>query len=182
MQILDINASLDEYAEPGHWNDADMLVVGIIPNQSSAVYTDGAKGCTEEEYRSHMSLWCLMAAPLLAGNDIREMPSAIKNILLNREVIEVDQDILGKQAKKIRDDGDSEVFVKPLKDGSWAVGLLNRNDSIEKTIRISWKELGKNRKMKVRDLWEHRDLGFFPVYFEKVVKSHQCFMIRVYEE
>jgi len=182
MQILDINAPLAEYASPGHWNDPDMLVVGIKPNPSSAVFTQGATGCTDQEYQAHMSLWCLMASPLLAGNDIRNMSKATKDILLNGEIIAVNQDVPGKQAKRIRDDGDFEVFAKPLADGSWAVGLLNRNDSIEKEINVSWKEIGIEGKRTARDLWAHEDLGEFSDTFGKKVKPHQCVVVRLLEK
>ncbi len=179
MQVLDINAPLSDYASPGHWNDPDMLVVGINSKLTTVVNRSGAMGCSDEEYRAHMSLWCLMASPLLSGNDIRTMNQATKDILLNREIIAVNQDPLGKQAKRIRDDGLEEVFAKPLADGSWAVGLLNRNDSGDNIIRISWKEIGIQGKWAVRDLWKHQDLGEFSAYFEITVKPHQCFVIRL---
>lgn len=182
MQILDINAPLAKYSSPGHWNDPDMLVVGIKPNPSSAVFTQGAKGCTDEEYQSHMSLWCLMASPLLAGNDLRNMSQATKDILLNGEIIAINQDVLGKQAERIRDDGDFEVFAKTMADGSWVVGLLNRNDSIEKEINVSWKEIGIEGKRTVRDLWAKQDLGEFSDSFGKMVKPHQCVVVRLYRK
>ncbi len=179
MQILDLNAPLAEYAGPGHWNDPDILVVGVLPIASSPVFPKGFKGCTDVEYRSHMSLWCLMTAPLLAGNDIRNMLKPTRDILLNPEIIAINQDALGKQAKRIRDDGMEEVFAKPMADGSWAVGLLNRNDSIDKSIRISWKEIGIEGKKQVRDVWEQNVLGQFSDSFETIVKPHQCFVVRV---
>jgi alpha-galactosidase len=182
MQILDMNAPLADYAGPGHWNDPDMLVVGIDTSKTTVVNRAGAKGCTIEEYRSHMSLWCLMAAPLLAGNDIRNMNDNIKEILMNSEIIAINQDPLGKQAKRIRDDGDTEVFAKPLEDGSWAVGLLNRNDSENKNIRIDWKELGINGERQIRDLWKHTDLGRFSDYFACSVEPHQCVVVRIFNK
>jgi alpha-galactosidase len=182
MQILDMNAPLADYAGPGHWNDPDMLVVGIDTSKTTVVNRAGAKGCTIEEYRSHMSLWCLMAAPLLAGNDIRNMNENVREILLNREIIAVNQDPLGKQAKRIRDDGDAEVFAKPLSDGSWAVGLLNRNDSESKNIRIDWKELEISGERMVRDLWKHEDLGRFSDYFGSSVAPHQCVVVRIFNK
>ena len=182
MQILDMNAPLADYAGPGHWNDPDMLVVGIDTSKTTVVNRAGAKGCTIEEYRSHMSLWCLMAAPLLAGNDIRNMNENVREILMNSEIIAVNQDPLGKQAKRIRDDGDAEVFAKPLSDGSWAVGLLNRNDSENKNIRIDWKELGINGERQIRDLWKHEDLGRFSDYFGSSVAPHQCVVVRIFNK
>jgi alpha-galactosidase len=181
MQIVDMNAPLAEYAGPGRWNDPDMLVVGIDPDKSTVVSHGGARGCTIEEYRSHMSLWCLMAAPLLAGNDIRNMSDDIKDILMNTELIAVNQDQLGKQAKKIRDDGETEVFAKPLADGSWAVGLLNRNDTADINIRADWKELGITGEWNVRDLWKHENLGRFADNFGIAVKPHQCVVVRIYK-
>ena len=103
------------YAGPGHWNDPDMLEIG-----------NGHM--TDDEYRTHMSLWALTAAPLLAGNDIRSMTDATKAILMNKEVIAVDQDALGKQASPVKN-GDLESWVKPLADGGVAVGIVNLGDS-----------------------------------------------------
>jgi len=174
MQIVDMNAPLADYAGPGHWNDPDMLVIGIDPSKSSVVSHGGASGCTTTEYSSHMSLWCLMAAPLLAGNDIRKMTPETRNILMNSEILAINQDPLGKQAKRIRDDGDHEVFAKPLADGSWAVGLLNRNDSTVSTITITWKELGISGKKRVRDIWKHEYEGTFDESYSSKVEPHQC--------
>ncbi|MBK8884786.1 MAG: putative Ig domain-containing protein [Bacteroidales bacterium] len=182
MQILDMNAPLADYAGPGHWNDPDMLVVGIDTSKTTVVNRAGVKGCTMEEYRSHMSLWCLMAAPLLAGNDIRNMNLDVREILINSELIAINQDPLGKQAKRIRDDGDAEVFAKPLSDGSWAVGLLNRNDSENKNIGIEWQELGISGEMHVRDLWKHETLGRFSDNFVGHVEPHQCVVVRIFKK
>lgn len=179
MQILDVNAPLADYASPGHWNDPDILVVGIDANKMTVVNRAGAKGCTDTEYRSHMSLWCLMASPLLCGNDIRNMSQATKDILLNRELIAVNQDPLGKQAKKIRDDGDTEIFAKPMADGSLVAGLLNRNDTAQTVTRVSWEELGIEGEWMIRDLWDHKDLGNYSGYYEKPVLPHQCVVIRL---
>ena len=105
----------EKFAGPGHWNDPDMLEIG-----------NG--GMTDNEYRTHMSLWCMLAAPLLAGNDIRDMKPEIAEILMNKEVIAIDQDKLGKQGVRVAKDGDLEVWAKPLADGGHAVGLFNRGD------------------------------------------------------
>jgi len=179
MQILDLNAPLDEYASPGHWNDPDILVVGVKPVSSSPVFPKGYQGCSDVEYRSHMSLWCLMASPLLCGNDLRSMDAATKKILLNPEIIAINQDELGKQAKRIIDNGDTEVFAKLLSDGAWAIGLLNRNDNQEKTIRINWDDINLSGKISVRDLWQRKDLGAFPEGFEAKVPVHGCMLIKV---
>src|SRR6185369_5710328 len=131
-------------AGPGHWNDPDMLEIG-----------NG--GMTDAEYRTHMSLWSMLAAPLLAGNDIRSMTDATKEILMNKEVIAVDQDKAGHQGTRIRKDGDLEVWKKPLAQGV-AVALFNRGAGPAK-ITVKWSEVGVTKKSpKIRDLWEHKDV------------------------
>src|ERR1044072_1850616 len=113
VEIADLNEPLWPYAGPGHWNDPDMLEVG-----------NG--GMTTDEYRAHFSLWAMMAAPLIAGNDIANMREVTRSTLLNKEVIAVDQDSLGVQGHRVHKDGDSEVWVKPLSGGAVAVLLFNR--------------------------------------------------------
>jgi alpha-galactosidase len=135
-----------EYAGPGHWNDPDMLEIG-----------NGHM--SDDEYRTHMSLWALAASPLLAGNDLRTMTDATKAILMNREVIAVDQDPLGKQASP-KKDGELETWMKPLADGSLAVGIVNMGPVAQQTtIRASELPLHGGAK-RARDLWAHRDLKF----------------------
>lgn len=153
------------YAGPGHWNDPDMLEIG-----------NGHM--TDEEYRTHMSLWALTAAPLLAGNDIRSMTPAIKGILMNREVIAVDQDALGKQAIPVKR-GNLEMWVKPLADGSVAVGVVNMglNESVA-TIKVSDLGLGPNVRS-ARDLWAHADVKFRDGAYSAKVPSHGTLMLRV---
>ena len=145
LNILDQQVGLEKYAGPGHWNDPDMLEVG-----------NG--GMTNTEYTSHFSLWSILAAPLLAGNDLRNMDEATKDILTNQEVIEVNQDPLGVQGKKIRDDGDQEVWVKPLQNGDRAVVLFNRGSSA-KTIQVNANDIGMPNAPSyvLRDLWKHTE-------------------------
>ncbi|MEU8349790.1 lectin [Streptomyces sp. NPDC048845] len=119
--VLDVTAPLAAQAGPGHWNDPDMLVVG-------------RPGLTLTESRSHFALWALMGAPLMAGNDIRTMSADVSAVLRNERLLAVNQDTLGAGGRRVRDDGNTEVFAKPLSDGSVAVGLLNRGAS---TTRIS---------------------------------------------
>jgi len=153
-----------QYANPGHWNDPDMLEIG-----------NG--GMTDTEYRTHMSLWCMLAAPLLAGNDIRSMTESIKEILTNKEVIAIDQDKAGIQGVRVRKDGDLEVWKKPLAKGV-AVGLFNRGNDTAK-ISVSWSEVGITKKNpKVRDLWAHEDLKAAESYSADV-PSHGVVMLRV---
>src|SRR5215831_2046609 len=134
----------EKYAGPGHWNDPDMLEIG-----------NG--GMTDTEYRTHMSLWSMLAAPLIAGNDIRSMTDATKEILMNKEVIAVDQDKEGVQGSRVRKDGDLEVWKKPLAQGV-AVGLFNRGAETAK-MTVKWNEVGVAKKNpKVRDLWAHKEV------------------------
>ncbi len=160
VQILDLQDGIESYAGPGHWNDPDMLEVG-----------NG--GMTSLEYRSHFSMWCLMAAPLMAGNDLEHMSDATKEILTNKEVIAVDQDPLGIQAKRVKKDKGLEIWVKQMSDGSRAVGLLNRTDRVA-GITLRWTDLGYPGKVSgdVRDLWEHTNLGEHKGEFTAKVASH----------
>jgi alpha-galactosidase len=153
------------YAGPGHWNDPDMLEIG-----------NGHM--TDDEYRTHMSLWALVASPLLAGNDIRTMTDVTKSILMNKEVIAVDQDKLGKQASPVKS-GDLEMWVKPLADGSVAVGVVNMGTAAaQATVKAS--DLGLSGKVKkARDLWAHSDVKFVGGAYAATVPSHGVLMLRV---
>jgi alpha-galactosidase len=161
---FDSQIGREKYAGPGHWNDPDMLEIG-----------NG--GMTDTEYRTHMSLWSILAAPLLAGNDIRSMTDATKAILMNKEVISVDQDKKGIQGTRVRKDGDLEVWQKPLTQGV-AVGLFNRGAETAK-MTVKWSEVGITKSNpKVRDLWEHKDLTAAKEYTVDV-PSHGVVMLKV---
>jgi alpha-galactosidase len=167
LDILDMQDGLESYAGPGHWNDPDMLEVG-----------NG--GMTANEYRAHFSLWSLLAAPLIAGNDLRDMTPEIKSILTNKEVISVNQDPLGMQGRRVHKEADSDVWAKQMKDGSRAVILLNRSASA-KQISVSWEELGYPNRVSaaVRDLWSAKDLGGFHGRFTATVDPHSVVMVSV---
>ena len=126
MTILDLNAPLRKYAGPGHWNDPDMLEVG--------------NGMSVNEDRAHFTLWCMMAAPLILGNDICNMSNDTRAIILNRQVIAIDQDKLGVQGLRLKSENGIEYWFKPLVNGEWAFCLLNR--SLEpQTVTIDWQQL-----------------------------------------
>jgi alpha-galactosidase len=167
LTILDLQVGLESFAGPGHWNDPDMLEVG-----------NG--GMTDTEYRSHFSLWSILSAPLIAGNDLRTMGPEIRQILTNKEVIAIDQDALGSEGRRIKKVGDGEVWAKQLKDGSRAVVLLNRG-SADTEIRVSWEDLGyANRSSAaLRDLWQHKELGRFTGGFASTVAPHAVVMVTV---
>jgi alpha-galactosidase len=156
---------LEKYAGPGHWNDPDMLEIG-----------NG--GMKRDEYRTHMALWAILAAPLLAGNDVRTMSDETKALLLNPEVIAVDQDKKGEQGHRVWDEGPLEIWMKPLADGSKAVGLFNRGESQLK-ITLSFKQIGAPPSAKLRDLWERKDLGTFQNSYTAEVPTHGVVLVKV---
>jgi len=145
IDIFEQQKNLARFAGPGHWNDPDMLEVG-----------NG--GMTTEEYKTHFSLWCMLAAPLMAGNDLQNMDPETKIILLNKEIIALDQDPLGKQATCFRSNSDYQILTKELSNNEKAVCLLNKSDE-KKTILVDFNLLsGSISNFRVRDLWEHKDL------------------------
>jgi alpha-galactosidase len=173
LWILEANNRHHAAAGPGHWNDPDMLEVG-----------NG--GMTVDEYRSHFSLWAIMAAPLIAGNDLRVMSDEIREILTNTEVIAVDQDPLGVQGRVVLDRGYGlQVWAKPLADGSVAVALFNQRET-EMEGSISWHEIGLDAgPAAVRDLWAHEDAGVhvddgsIATRLRRPVPGHGVVMLRV---
>jgi alpha-galactosidase len=167
LAIVDQQVGLESFAGPGHWNDPDMLEVG-----------NG--GMTTTEYRSHFSLWALLAAPLISGNDLRNMPPDIHDILTNKEVIAIDQDPLGRQGRRVWKDGDLEVWGKQLQNGDRGVILLNRG-AADQEITVDWEHLGYPAHLSatVRDLWAHKDLGKFTGKFSATVASHGVVMVTV---
>ena len=156
------------YAKPGHWNDPDMLEIG-----------NG--GMTADEYRTHMSLWSLLAAPLIAGNDLRTMTDETKSILMNTEVIAIDQDPQFQPVTDISHDGDVEVLMRPLHDGSVAVGIFNRGgeDAPGKFLRSSLPERFNGRGLQVRDLWQHAEAAMDGDSFLATVPKHGVVMLRI---
>jgi len=157
---------LDKFAGPGHWNDPDMLEVG-----------NG--GMKRDEYLTHMSLWALLAAPLIAGNDLRNMNAETREILTNPEVIAVDQDTRGVQGHRVWDEGPLEIWAKPLADGSNAVGLFNRGEWGELKITLDFKTLGIAGPARLRNLWEHQDIGALNNSYTTVVPKHGVVMLKV---
>ena len=164
MEEIGLNQS-DRYgdAAPGGWNDPDMLEVG-----------NG--GMTLEEYRTHMTLWSMLSAPLLLGNDLRSMPPEIKELLTNTEVLAIDQDALGMEARPLRDS--TEVWTKPLADGSVAVALLNRSASPAQK-QVLWDDIGLADIAVVRDLWQQTDLSPQPDGYRAMLQPHGAVLLRV---
>jgi alpha-galactosidase len=138
-------AGLSKYAGPGHWNDPDMLEIG-----------NGKM--TLDEYKTHMSLWVILASPLLAGNDLSKMTEADKALLMNKDAIAIDQDSLGKQGDRLYESGDLDVWTKPLSGGRVAVGLFNRSWSVRE-VSVDLEQIGFKSGGSVRNVWEKKDLG-----------------------
>jgi len=175
IDIVDQQVGLNKYAGPGHWNDPDMLEVG-----------NG--GMTNTEYETHFSMWAMLAAPLIAGNDLLHMTETTREILTNKDVIAVDQDPAGKEGYKITDNGNQEVWVKPLSDGSYAVLLLNRGEGRAfMTTTVEKIGLQKAASYKVVNLWEQGN-SYRPKSYStndlirSSVASHGVAMFRVSPE
>jgi alpha-galactosidase len=158
-------AGHEKYAGPGHWNDPDMLEVG-----------NG--GMSEDEYRTHLGLWAILAAPLIAGNDLTRMTPFTVDMLTNREVIAIDQDPLGKQGYPIIQEGPFEVWIKPMADHSFAVGLFNRSKQEDK-MNVKFSDLGISGAANVRDVWLRKDLGVLHETFSAYVPKHGVVLLRI---
>jgi alpha-galactosidase len=159
-------SDLAQYAGPGHWNDPDMLEVG-----------NG--GMTTTEYRTHFSLWCLLSAPLIAGNDLRVMSADTLEILSNHEAIAIDQDVLGRPAQRIFTRGEIEVWLKPLSNGDRAVGIFNRGET-EQLVSLNWTDMGfDHAPQTMRDLWRHADLTPGKEGFAAPIPSHGVVLLRL---
>jgi alpha-galactosidase len=176
LQILNMQEGLRKYAGPGHWNDPDMLEVG--------------NGMTANEDRAHFSMWCMLAAPLISGNDLRHMSKEISEILMNKDAIAVDQDKLGVEGFRYSSDGVLEVWFKPLADGDWAMCVLNRSQRPQK-VRFDWKtekvsdDLSQRETRfdttvyRVRDLWGEKDLGTTEETLNAELPGHDVLMMRL---
>jgi alpha-galactosidase len=165
---------LEKFAGPGAWNDPDYLLLGYLSNwKSETVPTP----LTPNEQYTHVSLWAILAAPLIFSGDITRLDDFTLGLLTNDEIIDVDQDPLGRPGRRIKKDGTLEVWARPLSDGSLVVGLFNRGDGL-KTMTVEWKDLGLTGPQEVRDLWRQKDVGVFEGSFEAAVGRHGVLMVR----
>ncbi|HEY1114821.1 MAG TPA: glycoside hydrolase family 27 protein [Chitinophagaceae bacterium] len=163
------------FARPGHWNDPDMLVVGYVGWGKTPRPTQ----LTPDEQYTHISAWCLMSVPLLLGCDLTRLDEFTLSLLTNDEVLEVNQDPLGKQATVISRQGEAGVMAKELEDGSIAVGLFNPGDSGMQKVTLKWPDLNITGKYTVRDLWRQKDLGVFQNEFSAEVNQHGVVLVRL---
>jgi len=176
MPIVDLQKGLRKYAGPGHWNDPDMLEVG--------------NGMSVPEDRTHFSIWCMLAAPLMAGNDLRKMSKETQSILTNKEAIAINQDKLGIEGFQYEDKDSLEVWVKPLENDDWAVCFLNRSAKPVK-INYNWKDEivtdtlsnktmnAKEHSYKIRNVWTKSNSGDTQKPLVAVVPSHDVIMLRL---
>ncbi len=156
---------LGQFAGPGHWNDPDMLQVGNLREPVGN--------------KAHFSLWCILAAPLMAGNDLRTMSDSVRDILTAPEIIAVNQDPRGIQGYKVYNKDGREIYNKPLTDGTTAVLLLNKN-SKSADVTVTWDMVGLQGHQKVRDLWSRKDLGHYDNSFTaRNLGQHGCMMLKV---
>jgi alpha-galactosidase len=167
-------AGQEPYAGPGHFNDPDMLVVGKVGWGPQLHPTR----LTPNEQYTHISLWCLLASPLLIGCDMTQLDEFTLSLLTNDEVLEVNQDPLGRQAARVARTGQLEVWAKDMEDGSKAVGLFNRGEDAA-PVTVKWSELGLTGKQMVRDLWRQKELGLVQGEFQTPVPRHGVVLLKI---
>lgn len=171
LDIINVTAPLSKQVRHGQWPDMDMLVVGL--NGKGGPSSDlGGVGCTYTEYQTQMSMWCMMSSVLALSNDLRHLTPEDKRILLNKEIIAIDQDPLGKAAERVVNEAGHQVFVRPLANGSHAVAILNSGDKAQR-LSVSFKQLGLTGKYTVRDVWQHRDIARGATKWGGKVQAHE---------
>ena len=176
------------YAGPGHWNDPDMMILGNV--------TTGAKlhptRLTPDEQYSHVSMFSLLSAPLLIGCPIEQLDAFTLNLLTNDEVIDIDQDPLGKSARLVNEENGVQVWLKPLEDGSYAIGMFNTADyqktpqsyfrwgnEPNKHYTLDLEKYGLKGKWSVRDVWRQKAMGEFSGSFTTDIRHHGVVMIKL---
>ena len=176
MTIVDMQDSLRKYAGPNHWNDPDMLEVG--------------NGLTPAQNRSHFSLWAMLAAPLIAGNDLRKMSAETKSVLTNKDVIAINQDLLGIQGFRYSNKDSIQTWFKPLSNNEWAVCFVNRS-SVAKQLDFNWQNESvidnlynksldaKSTTYRLRDLWTKKDVGTTKTPVKTTIQPYDVLMLRL---
>ena len=165
--IANSNIGIGKYAGPGHWNDPDMLEVG-----------NGK--LTLDENRTHMGMWAMLAAPLLAGNNLTKLTPEITAILTNKEVIAIDQDALGHEAERVYQEGPVQIWSRPLADGGHAVAIINFGEDFTflRGISLHLKEAGVKGSAKARDVWGAKDLGSIDDNYKVSLRRHEMLLLR----
>lgn len=171
LDIVNVTAPLAKDVRHGQWPDMDMLVVGL--NGQGGPSSDlGGVGCSYTEYQTQMSMWCMMSSVLALSNDLRKLSAEDKRILLNREIIAINQDPLGKAAERKVNQADYQIYVRPLANGTHAVAILNCSDKAI-SIQADFRQLGLNGKYAVRDVWQHRDIARKASKWKGSVAAHE---------
>ncbi len=173
------NAAQWEYAGPGHWNDPDYILIGNVGNARKFDQPPTPTSLTADEQYSYMSMWALMASPLFYSGHMGSMDEFTLSLLCNSEVIDIDQDALGKQARIVRKTEDEFVLAKPMSDGSLAVGLFNLSDDSRK-ISATWTDLGVKGKRRIHDVWRQKDIGTSNASYSVTVPRHGVAFVRLY--
>ena len=170
LTSIDVMTNLGRFAGPGGWNDPDMLVVGL----KNTGFIKGG-GCTDAEYRTQMSMWCMFSAPLMLGCDLRDMSTETRSIIMNKDIIAIDQDPLGKQAFRVISKDGIDAWHKPLSDNRVAIAFLNRNSS-EKTVTATYKdlELDQKNEYNIYDVWKHEQVKQEKGQLSANLKPHEC--------
>jgi len=166
---------LHKFGGPGAWNDPDYLLLGYLSNWQGKTVPSPL---TPNEQYTHVSLWCILAAPLIFSGDITRLDDFTLSLLTNDEVIGVDQDPLGRPGRRVSIDEDREVWARELEDGSLAVGLFNRGE-MQTDMAATWASLGLKGSHRVRDLWKQKDLGKFKTEFKSTVPRHGVVFVRI---
>jgi len=162
---------LEKWAGPGHWNDPDYINIGFLGSPTVL---------TPNEQYTYVTLWSLLAAPMIFSGDMTKLDDFTLSLLTNDEVIEVNQDPLGKQAHRVAKRGDTEVWAKDMEDGSKAVGLFNRGE-MQRRVTVKWSDLGITGMQRVRDLWRQRDIGAFTNSYGTQLPRHGAAMLRIWD-
>ncbi len=174
------NAKHYQYAKPGQWNDPDYLLIGWV-GAAHGMGTGKPTTLTGHEQYSYMSMWCLMAAPLIFSGDMAKLDDFTLNILGNGEVIAVDQDALGKQARIVLQTDQQFILAKPMEDGSIAVGLFNLGENPQ-AITVTWEQLQRTGKQRIRDLWRQKEIGMADHRFTTQVARHGVALVRLWPD
>lgn len=171
LDIINITAPLVPYVRHGQWPDMDMLVVGL--NGKGGPSSDlGGTGCSYTEYQTQMSMWCMLSSVLALSNDLRHLTDEDRRILLNREIIAINQDPLGKAAKRVVNTDTHQIFVRPLANGSHAVAILNTSEQ-KLNLAVNFNHLGLSGKYSVRDVWQHRNIARNATKWKGNVEAHE---------
>jgi alpha-galactosidase len=183
-KMIDVSAKWHSFAKPGNWNDLDMMLLGTLgwdehkKNRSLWGKVSRNTHLTPNEQYTHMTLWCMMASPLLLGNDLTKLDDFTLRLLTNPEVIAVNQDPLGKQARIVKKHGSEEVWLKELEDGSFALALINRG-YVQNKVAVSFKDIGLSGHFVLRDLWRRSDLDGSVQSVSRDIPRHGCYLYKM---